>query len=30
MILEIKSQNTSLNVSYVEETRFREINNIIK
>jgi len=29
-ILKIKLQSTSLNVNYAEETRFREIKNIIK
>jgi len=29
-ILKIESQSTLLSVSYVERTRFREINNIIK
>jgi hypothetical protein len=29
-ILEIKSQNTSLSVIHVEETRFRETNDMMK
>jgi len=30
MILEIELQNTLLNVKYVERTKFREINNMMK
>jgi len=29
-ILEIESQNTSLDVNHVERTKFREINNMMK
>jgi len=30
MILEIESQSTSLSVNYAEETRFREIKDMMK
>jgi hypothetical protein len=30
VILEIKSQNTLLDVIHAEKTRFREINNMMK